>query len=81
MGVFSSQEKFLLLLQFLRYLRTFQGPSLRVLNFVTSVFFEIFAIFVMGVFSSQERSLLLLRFCDICDICRHFGALLGFSAF
>ena len=27
MGVFSSQEKFLLLLQFLRYLRTFQGPS------------------------------------------------------
>ena len=59
LGVFSSQEKSLLLLRLLRYLRTFRGPSWLLL------------------FLSLDSC----QICYFCDICGHFGALLGFFSF
>ena len=57
-GVFSSQEKFSLLLRLWRYLRTFRGSWLL-------------------LFLSLDSC----QICYFCDICGHFGALLGFFSF
>ena len=55
----SKKKKYLLLLRFLRYLRTFRGPS--------------------WVFLGNMKNP--GYFCDFCDICGHFGVLLGFFCF
>ena len=83
MGVFSQQENSLLLLRFLRYLGTFRNLSSFLLFLSLGILLNLlllrFLRYLSWMFLARKKNPCYL--CDFCDICGHFGALLGFFAF